>query len=231
MPTLSQYWFDDSDFRGNTEFLHIAHPAGGWAWINNSNSGGRDSTLVWEREDREVVVDLLPVMNAPDVLAAVDGMLASPASRTSGIRAGWIPWRYVPYRDKNPGAHGDFDLFIRIAFNFHVGTPWYCSDADGDINSYVVPYLDGQGHLHAYVDGWSYHYDGGGPFCRGAINDRLNNAVPSGIGALQNLLNARLGLLGRRAFDLLYLLPGDGAKSGGGNVDVNGHASLALLPR
>jgi hypothetical protein len=231
MPVLTNYWFDNTDFRGNTQFLNIGHGSGGWAWINWSNIGSKRSTLVWEREDREIVVDLQTVLNAPDILAAVDGVLGGSASRTSGIRAGWIPWRYVPYRGADPARHGDLDLLVRIAFNFHVSTPWYCTDADGDISYYVVPFLDGSGRLGAYVDGWSYSYGGGGPFCTGSINDRLNSGVPAGMATLQSMLDGRLALFATRRFDLLYLLPGNGTRSGGGTANVDQRVSLALLPR
>ncbi|NWJ48652.1 MAG: hypothetical protein HXX08_22560 [Chloroflexi bacterium] len=232
MPVLTNYWFQDTDFRGNTQFLNIGHPAGGWAFINWGNIGSTHSTLVWEREDREFVVDLLPILNASDVLAGVDRIFGGgEAHRTSGIKAGWIPWRYVPYHSKDPGRHADMDLLVRIFFNFHVSTPWYCSDADGDIDYYVVLFLDGAGHLHAHVDGWSYHYNGGGPFCTGAINDRLNGGVPGGVATLQAMLDSRLALFADRRFDMIYLLPGDGTRSGGGAVNVNEHVSLALLPR
>jgi len=231
MPVLTNYWFSDTDFRGNTEFLNIGHCAGCWAWINWSNIGSTDSTLVWEREDREVVVDLPPLLNASDILNAVDGLLRGSANRTSGIKAGWIPWRYVPEHESDPGRHADLDLLIRIFFNFHVSTPWYCSDADGNISYYVVPYLDGDGRLAAYVDWWSYDYDGGGPFCTGAISDALDSAVPGGMSTLQSMIDARLAFFADRRFDTLYLLPGNGARSGGGNVNVNEHVSLAVIPR
>lgn len=231
MPVLSNYWFEKTDFRGNTVFLSIGHGAGGWAWINWSDIGSTHSTLVWEREDREIAVDLVPLVNAPDILATVDRLLGGSAERTSDIKAGWIPWRYVPYRSSDPSRHADLDLLVRIFFNFHVHTPWYCSDADGDISYYVVPYLDGAGHLGAYVDGWSYHFDGGGPFCAGAISDQLNSSVPGGMSALQSMLDTRLALFADRTFDLVYLLPGDGARSGVGTVNVDEHVSIALLPR
>ena len=123
------------------------------------------------------------------------------------------------------------DLFVRIFFNFHVSTPWYCSDADGNTSYYVLFFLDGAGRLRAAVERWSYDYDGGGPFCTGAINDRLNDAVPRGLTTLQSLLNTRLALFSSRRFDSVYLLPGAGERSGTGVVNVNEHVSLALLPR
>src|SRR5438874_7412727 len=63
------------------------------------------------------------------------------------------------------------------SFNFHVPTPWYCSDADGNIAYYLVLYLDASGHARGYVDGWSYNYNGGGPFCTGdRKSTRLNSS-------------------------------------------------------
>ena len=231
MPVLSNYWFADTDFRGRTEFLSIGHCSNCWAWINWSDIGSTDSTLVWEREDREIVVDLPPLMNASDVLNTLDAILGNQANRTSEIFAGWIPWRHVPGHGKDPGRHGDLDLLIRIFFRFHISTPWYCSDADGNISYYVVPFIDSAARLRASVDWWSYDFDGGGPFCSGEISDQLNSAVPGGTSTLQAMIDARLALFARQQFDLLYLLPGSGSRSGGGNVNVNEHVSLALLPR
>ncbi len=231
-PILTNYWFEETDFRGNTTFLNIGHCADCWAWINWSDIGSTRSTLVWEREDREVVVDLVPIFNNPSVLSAVDNMFAgSSAHRTSPIKAGWIPWRHVPGHDKDPARHEDLALLVRIFFNFHVNTPWYCTDADGNISYYIVPYLDESGHIGAYVDWWSYDFDGGFPFCAGSISDTLDSAVPGGIGSLQSMIDNLLKLFANQTFDLLYLLPGDGTKSGGGTVNVDEHASLALLPR
>jgi hypothetical protein len=231
MPVLTNYWFGDTDFRGTTEFLNIGHCAGCWAWINWPNIGSTDSTLVWEREDREIAIDLPPLLNAPDILDRLDGLLSGSAERTSPVNAGWIPWKHVPGHDKEPTRHADLDLLVRIFFRFHISTPGYCSDADGDISYYVVPYLDGAGHLGVHVDWWSYDYDGGGPFCTGEISDRLSDAVPKGMNTLQTLIDARLAIFADRVFDMLYLLPGDASKIGGGSVNVNEHVSLALLPR
>jgi len=231
VPWLSHYWFSETDFRGDTEFLALHHGAGVWAWINWSNIGSKHSTLVWEREERELTLDLRAQANNPVVVAAVDGLLGGSTTRQGDVKAGWIPWLYVPYRSQDPTRHGDLDLLVRLRVDIHISTPWYCSDADGDISYYLVFYLDGGGALHAYVDGWSYHYDGGGPFCTGTINDRLNTAVPGGISTLQGLLDAALASYARQRFDLVYLLPGAADRSGVGSVNVDEHVSLALLPR
>ena len=100
---LTNYWFADTDFRGNTSFLNVTHCPGCRAWINGSNTGSTDRTLVWEREDREIAIDLPPLLNAPDILGTVDALLGNSARRASDIKAGWIPWRHVPGHEKDPG--------------------------------------------------------------------------------------------------------------------------------
>ena len=230
MPVLSNYWFEDSDFRGNTTFLSTRHPAGGWTWINWANIGSRDSTLVWEREDREIVIDLTPQVDTGRIRGLIDGLLSSGSRRTSGIFAGWIPWKYVPYYRARPDRN-DLDLLVRIFFNFHVDTPWFCTDADGNISYYVRFFLTGGGNLRASVDGWSFDYDGGGPFCTGEISSQLRRGIPGGMATLQREIDNALALFSRFRFDLVYLLPGSGNTTGTGTVDVNRRCSLALLPR
>jgi hypothetical protein len=227
MPTLTQYWFHDRFFGG--PFDGWNQPYGGWAWI--SNSGGSAATLAWNRQDDERVIDLGPQLNSPGVLSQVDQVLGSRASRTSGIMVQGVFWPNVPYHDQDPGRHNDGDMLARVYFNFHIGTPWYCSDADGNISYYLVLYLDGGGHIQGYVDGWSYDYSGGGPFCTGSINDALNSAVPNGMATLQTLLNGYLALLSGSTFSMLYYLPGSGTKAAGPfseNADLD--LAVAVLP-
>jgi hypothetical protein len=227
MPTLSQYWFRNSYFAGPFNGYNV--PFSGWAWI--SNGGGSAATLAWVRQDDERILDLAPILNAPDILAQVDGVLGGSASRTSGIMAAGVFWPSVPYHDKDPGRHNNWDMLVRVYFNFHISTPWYCSDADGNISYYLVLYLDGGQHLRGYVDGWSYNYGGGGPFCTGAINNALNSAVPSGVGMLQSVLDSRLALLSESRFSMLYYLPGSGTKAGGGfSENADQDVAVAVLP-
>jgi len=227
MPTLSNYWFKETDFRGETEFFSQPHSAGGWAWINWSDIGSRGSTLTWEREDREVTYDLVTLLNNAATLAIIDKSLGGRANRTSPLRVGWTPRKYLPYSSSG----GELDLFLHLGFDFHISTPWYCSDADGHIDYFVDCYLDNGGHINAYVHGWGYSYDGGEPFCTGDINSGLDSAVPGAIGTLQDQLNEFLGLIGKTQFDLLYYLPGGADKTGSGTTNVDNAVSLALLPR
>jgi hypothetical protein len=230
MPILSQYWFSDRFFGGPFEGFNEPYPVGGWAWI--SRSGQSQATLSWNRADGETVIDFGQVLSNPLVTNAIDGLLTGDVSRTSGVMAQGVFWRDVPYHDQNPGAHNDWDMLVRVYFDIHIHTPWYCSDADGNISYYLVFYLDGSGNLNGYVDGWSYNYSGGGPFCTGGIDDALNQAVPGGIPTVQNLLNEAIALLASSRYSTLYYLPGSGTQAQGDfNENADTDVALALLGR
>jgi hypothetical protein len=231
LPVLSQYWFSDRFFGGPFEGFNEPYPLGGWAWI--TRSGQSNATLSWNRADGEQVIDLGQELNNQIVTSVIDGLLPSDGSvsRTSGVLAQGVFWSEVPYHDQDPGRHNDWDMLVRVYFDFHVHTPWYCSDADGNISYYLVFYLDSGGHLAGYVDGWSYHYEGGGPFCTGAIDDALNNAVPSGMNQIGTLLNEALRLLAEGTYSTLYMLPGSGRQAGGDfNENADTDVALGLLP-
>jgi hypothetical protein len=230
MSTLSQYWFQNGFFSGPFTVFNQPFPDGGWAWI--SGSGGTiAATLARVRPDDERIIDVGGDINNPLVLNQVDGLLGGGASRTSGLFAAGVFWPSVPYYSKDPGRHNDSDMLIRVYFNIHIHTPWYCSDANGDIAYYLFLYLDGSGHLQGYVDGWSWDYNGGGPFCTGSINDKLNSSVPGGVPTVQSVLNIMLGSLSESRFSTFYYLPGNGTKSPGSaaqNADQD--VAIALLP-
>ena len=228
MPTLAQFWFHDRFFGGNFDVFNEPYPDGGWAWITG---GGAQSTLDWNRPDNETVIDFAQVLSNPAVTGAIDGMLSSDVSRTSGVMAQGVFWKDVPYHDSDPGRHNDWDMLVRVYFDMHIHTPWYCSDADCNISFYLMFWLDGAGDLHGFVDGWSYDYSGGGPFCTGGIDDALNNAIPAGIPTVQNLVNEAVALLGEGTFSSLHYLPGSGRKDQGDfNENADTDVALVLIP-
>ena len=228
MPTLSEYWFDQQLLGGPFNVYNQPFSNGGWAWV--ANGGQTKGTLSWVRPDGETVVSLAGALNTQDVLNEIDKILGGKANRTSGIKAQAKFWWQVPYYSKDPGRHGAWDVLVRVYFDMHIGTPWYCSDANGDIDYYLVFYLDSAGHVNAYVDGWSYNYDGGSPFCTGGINDALNSAVPAGIGQLQTELDTKLGALSAFQFSSLYILPGSGTKTPGEHAEnADDDAAIAVI--
>jgi hypothetical protein len=230
MPVLSQYWFSDSYWSGAFENFNEPYPLGGWAWI--AHSGDSHATLSWNRQDNEDIVNFDAVLAQPIVTNAVDNLLTGDVKRTSPVLAQGVFWPAVPYYSKNPGRHNAGDMLVKIYFHMHIHTPWYCSDADGTIAYYLVFYLDNEGALHGYVDGWSYDYNGGGPFCTGGIDDALNKAVPAGMPTVQNLVNEAIALLAKGRYNTLYYLPGTGSKAQGArNENADTDVALVLLPR
>jgi hypothetical protein len=237
MPTLSMYIFERNAPSDAGRFWqnHVGHPPGGWAWSTIYGLPAVHSSLAWERPDSEDVLDLSGAANNPLALSVIDGLLSGGASRSGPVRTSYITWANVPAGVKGgtPGRHQPWELLGTLNIDFHVSTPWYCSDANGTITYYVFFYLDGGGVLHAYVEGWRYRYDGGGPFCTGAINSALNSAVPGGMSTVQSQLDLGLSLFaaGRR-FSMLYFLPGRGVRSGGSFQDnADNNVALAVLPR
>lgn len=226
MPVLSQYWFSEGLYEGPFDVFNEPYPDGGWAWITG---GPASATLAWNRPDGEEVIDLGAQLNTSQVLGVIDGVLAgqSSFSRTSGVLAQGVYWPSVPYYASDPGRHPASAMLARVYFDFHISTPWYCSDADGNIDYYLAFYLDSGGHVHGYVDGWSYSYSGGHPFCTGSINDALDAAVPAGISQIQKVLTSKLALLEKLTFSSLYFLPGSGTSAGGDHGE-NASTDLAI---
>lgn len=236
MPTLSMYVFERSNPSDAGRFWqnHIGHPAGGWAWATIYNLPNVHSALTWERPDNEAVLDLSNVANNPLALSVIDGLLTGAASRRGPVRTSYIPWSNVPAGVKGgtPGRHQPWELLGTLNIDFHISTPWYCSDADGTIIYYIFFFLNGGGQLRATVEGWRYRYDGGGPFCTGGINSTLNSSVPTGMGTVQTQLDLGLNLFAAgRTFSMLYFLPGRGVRSGFSSDNADNNVSLAVLPR
>jgi hypothetical protein len=235
MPTLSLYAFDRSgpELAGPFFQNHIGHGPDNWAWDSISGLGNTHSVLSWERPSNEDVLDLSNVANNPIALARIDALLSSPASRRGPVRTSYVTWGNMPSQVKsgNPNLHQPWELLATVNIDFHVSTPWYCSDADGTITYYIFFFLGEGGNLRSQVQGWYYSYSGGGPFCTGSINNSLNSAVPSGMAPLQNLLDTFLPLFtAGRTFNMLYYLPGHGVRSGFSSDNADNNVALAVIP-
>jgi hypothetical protein len=227
--TLSEYWFHKQILSGPFNVFNQPFADGSLTWIANGDSSAATFTVV--RPDTEIVVDLALPLNTPALLASIDALLGTQAKRTSAVKAQAQFYWQVPYFSKDPKRHDAWDVLIRLYFGIHVGTPDYCSDASGDIDYYVQTFLDNNGHLGATVDGWSFHFSGGTPFCSGSITDALKKAVPGGVDSLQGELDSQLSAFSRSTFSALYVLPGSGTKTPGDNAeDADTDAAIALLP-
>jgi len=236
MPTLSLYTFERKNPSSAGRFWqnHISHGAGGWAWTTINNLPNVHAALAWERQDKEDVLDLSAAVNNPLVLNVIDGFLTSGASRKGAVRTSYVTWANVHpgVRASNPKRHQPWELLGTLNIDFHISTPWYCSDADGTITFYVFFFIDAGGNLRGNVEGWSYHYNGGGPFCTGEISSKLNSAIPGAMGTVQSQMNLGLSLFAKgRRFSMLYFLPGHGDRSGFSQDNADNNVALAVLPR
>lgn len=236
MPVLSLYVFDrDSPslagfFREN----HVGHGAGSWAWASWSNLTNTRSTLAWERPDAERVFDLSALANNPLALATIDRLLTGDASRSGPVRTSYVRWDRVhpAVRASDPGRHQPWELLGTLNIDFHISTPWYCTDVDGTLTYYLFFFLDGSGRLRVNADGWSFRYDGGGPFCTGEVSSRLRDAASGAVGTVESQIRTAFDLLtGSSRFSMLYFLPGRGSRSGSASGNADDTVALAVLPR
>jgi hypothetical protein len=181
------------------------------------------------RPSNEITVDLDPALNAyRNTIGAK--LVATGGALTSRIRAQGMRWDTVPYYNNNPGAHAQNDMLVRVNFDFHHNTPWFCPAIDGTISFYIYLYLENN-QLSGYVDNWDFHFNGGGA-CAGAAQDQLNRAVSSAASSdVPQLLQQILSLYSNQTFQKIYFLPGDGAKNPPLiNEDATSDVALGLIP-
>lgn len=168
------------------------------------------------RPNGEILVDVGPKINTDANVGMVSKKLTSAgASLTSQIGVQGVMWPSVPYFFQNIVAHKPDDMLIRIHADFHIETPFYCSDADGTISVFLFAFLDINGHLQIRVDGTWFHFDGGGPFCTGAISSGLAAAMPGVRSTVAGLLPAVTQAAAGIKFSRIYFLPGNGKKTAG----------------
>lgn len=171
-------------------------------------------TVTVHRPNAEVAIDLGPLVATPATTGIVAQQLINAgASLTSGIRVQGVFWPSVPYFLQNPLAHKLDQMLVRVDFDFHIETPWFCSDADGTISIYVLLFLDKSGKLKGSVDGTWFHYDGGGPFCTGKITDGLKGAMPGVVKKVKPILDSALAATANFTFSAIYFMPGNGSKT------------------
>ncbi|HEX8110667.1 MAG TPA: hypothetical protein VF516_23205, partial [Kofleriaceae bacterium] len=176
--------------------------------------------LTIHRPSNEIAVDLRTLINTNANIGLITKKLMSAgASLTSEIGVQGVLWPSVPYFIQNIAAHKFTDMLIRIHFDFHIETPWYCSDADGTISIYLFAFLNSSRNLVVALDGTWWHYDGGGPFCTGAISSGLNAAMPGVRKTVSDLLPGLLKQTAGIKFSHLYFLPGDGRKAAGAAIE------------
>jgi hypothetical protein len=229
MPTLSTYYFDDTDFRGTASCFNLIHSKTSLATFNHADINGRGSALIVERPDEEIVIDLVPQINTPVILDIIDRNLGENAIRTSPVKIGWRPWRYVEYHDQDPARHKELSLLIRVFFDLKFNVPEWCVGVTGDVEYYIIVQLNENRVLQAFIDGWSFHTSKGS-VCRNAVRERMNQRVPASVQLLQALIDAQLAPFANQQFLHVYLLPGDGNRNASGTANPDEQISIALIP-
>jgi hypothetical protein len=231
MSLLTDYWFRNQFWYGPLEQYNQPFGNGGWAWISDDDSSA--ATLTWLRQDDEQVLDLAGIVGNPAVTNAVGRILnGTGATCTSGLTAQGMFWKDVPYSPRDAARHQPWDMLVRIYFNAHINTPWFCTAADATLSYYLLFWLDDAGRLHGSADYATWTFSGGWPFCQGGVNDAIHNAMRNGFATVQKILDAAIPLAASRTYRMLYFLPGNGTRAGGASIhDGDRDVALALLPK
>ncbi len=224
MSVTSQYSFFQGFFNGTFVGLNTVSNAD----QPFSQSPPNSPVLIVHRPNADNVLDLGPLINTDaNVGLVAKQLIAAKASLTSGLRVQGVPWIAVPYFIQSPLAHKPFDMLVKVNFDFHVETPWFCSDIDGTISLFLFVFLDTKGHLQAVVDGTWFSFDGGAPLCAGPASDGLKAALPGVKKQVQAMLPPLLAGAAGIKFAKLHFMPGNGTKAAGGFVQ-NASNDLAL---
>ena len=182
---------------------------------------GDDGQLVKARRPpSEVLVDLGPKFNTPEVLHLIDQQLKKhpEVKRTSGVRVQGVLFKDVPYFLSRITSHPPMQVMVRVWLTVHVSTPWPASDADASISYYLFVRLNG--------DGISVHVDGGWPDGQ-SIADKLFAAAEKV--KLGTFIDEAIAPVANLSFSDLYILPNQGSKNPivAGNASID--TSLALV--
>jgi hypothetical protein len=190
---------------------------------------GDDGQIVKARRpSSEVLVDLGPKFNTPEVLHLIDQQFKKhpEVKRTSGVRVQGVLFKDVPYFLSRITSHPPMQVMVRVWITVHVSTPWPASDADASISYYLFVRLNGSHHISINVDGISVHVDGGWPDGQ-SIADKLFAAAEKV--KLGTFIDEAIAPVANLGFSDLYILPNQGSKdllvAGNASIDT----SLALV--
>lgn len=192
MKSQSNSFSGCSGFKEQTTILSTYHPGNGWTRVQWSNSGG--TTLKWQRGDDEIGYDLAALLNHPVILSLID-LFFDKINRTTILCMKWVSGAKLPYQSRA----GRTDLFLKMTFDFHYHTPWYCTDSKGRIDYFIDCRIDEFGSIEIQFHGWGFGYQGGGPFMKDAISADLNANVPEVMDILQEQFNLFPELLDRKS--------------------------------
>lgn len=243
MTTLSTYWFEDTDFRGNATYVSVPESSD-WARIPRADLSGVSSVLVLDRPDAETRYDLTTLINLlgkPVIdghLSMINVQLASHGLGVSHrpdwvINAGWRQWRDIGGPTKEPGKtpapHADDDLLVRVYFDVHINTPWWALAVDGRLEIYIWVYLS-RSRVRCRIDAYDV-FTWGGSVLDAAVDGALKGALGQFVAsadAQQTLEQLQNSL--PQDYSRLYLVPGSGELDGSGPVNAEERVTLAIVP-
>jgi hypothetical protein len=228
MPTLSVYYFDDTEFRGACEYIHASALA--MERLPRTDLSGKRSALVLIRSENEIPVDPSEQANSEGVRAIIVSLLGDSASLTSEVRVGWRPYKYIEYFDSAPNRYAPVQLLLRVFFDINVKVPVGILGVDASISYYIFVDLDPTNRLRANIDGWAFSTSQGSA-ARENVRSELRQRVPGGVPTLQSLIDKVIAEYKDREIISVYLLPGSGKETGTGVVNPDEHASIAVVPR
>ena len=160
MSLLTDYWFQHRYWYGSFEQYNQPFGDGSWTWVGDPGSSA--ATLTWVRQDNQQILDFAQIVGNAAVTSAVDNLhQGTNANRTSGLTAQGMFWKDVPYAHRDAGRHQPGDMLVRVYFNVHIHTPWFCTDTDATLSYYLLFWLDDAGLLHASADYAAWTFSGG----------------------------------------------------------------------
>jgi hypothetical protein len=129
--------------------------------------------------------------------------------------------------------HGNYAASMAtLKFAFHVNTPGGCYAHEGTLAYHIQFYIDEGGLLHAHTNGGTFTQDVNPDACAGAVNDSLRTVASDALLKMEVMIAAWIGQQVQASrFRMLYLIPGDGDRSGYGFGDADARVSLGLVPR
>ena len=224
MSVTSTYMFLQGFFNGLFT-VHNTAQAGNPPF---SKSFPNSMTMLMHRPDNEHTIDLGSLINTNENVGLVSKLLTSShAALTSDLRVQAVPWINVPYFLQSAGAHLPTDMLLNVNFNYHIETPFPCTDIDGTISVFLFLFIDGNKRLQMKLDGTSFTVEGGALGCHDPAKNAIQAAMPAVKKQVKDLLPGLLAVTKDLKFSNMYYMPGNGFKAVGAQVQ-NASVDTAL---
>lgn len=180
---LNLILFENSDYTGR--FYQLSKSAGGQAtfW----HTGPAQSALLIASNNQGTSEHRLSFVNTfrTEWDSIVDQQLEG-TSVTRDVEP-LLTWRMFPVGDQ---WLSEGQVYLRIHQPLHVHLPWYWPDYQGWMDYHIVLFVDGDGHLRAWVADWECNVDSGAKHDK--ILNQLAPQVSAGMQPLQDRVNAQL---------------------------------------